>query len=166
MKRMTVIVERAQLVARTRADGRHVYCKEGKAALVAACAEPGASVAAIALVHGVNANLLRKWLTRARTRNRIYPDQRPEALTRLHATAGPPAAANISAAQFFAVGLAPMSPVVCPAAAPTPAINAPGTISIQLGEARIDVCGVVDREALRRVIDCLRESTKVQLVRR
>ena len=174
MKRTTVIVERAQLVARTRADGRHVYCKEGKAALVAACAEPGASVSAIALVHGVNANLLRKWLTHARTRNRAYPDQRPEALTRLHATAGSPAAASTNAAQFFAVELAPtpaerlMSPVVCPAAAPapTPVINAPGTISIQLGEARIDVCGVVDREALERVIDCLRESTKAQSVRR
>lgn len=172
MKRTTVIVERAQLVARTRADGRQVYRKEGKAALVAACAEPGASVAAIALAHGVNANLLRKWLTRACTRNRTWSDQRPEALTRLHATAGSPAAARTSAAQFFAVELAPtpaerlMSPVVCPTAAPTPAINAPGTISIQLGEARIDVCGVVDREALQRVIDCLRESTKVQSVRR
>ncbi len=65
MMRTTVVIERAHLVARTREDGRHVYRKEGKAVLVAACAQPGASVAAIALVHGVNANLLRKWITRA-----------------------------------------------------------------------------------------------------
>lgn len=62
------------------------------------------------------------------------------------------------AAQFLAVKLAP-APTV-----PTPVISAPGTISIQLGEARIDVGGVVEREALRRVIDCLRESTKAQSV--
>ena len=42
MMRTTIVVERAQLVARTREDGRHVYRKEGKAALEVACAEPGA----------------------------------------------------------------------------------------------------------------------------
>lgn len=161
--RTSVIVDRAQLVARTRADGHHVYRKEGKAALVAACAPPGASVAAIALAHGVNANLLRKWITRSHTRNRTDPEQRPEA--RAHFEVGSPAAARTSPSQFFVVELEPtladraILPVVCPAAAPTPAINAPGTISIQLGEARIDVGGVVEREALQRVIDCLRESS-------
>jgi transposase-like protein len=76
--RTTVVVERAQLVARTRADGRHVYRKEGKSALVAACSGPGASVAAIALAHGVNANLLRKWITRSHMRDRPSRDQRTE----------------------------------------------------------------------------------------
>jgi transposase len=163
MMRTTVIVERAQLVARTRADGRHVYRKEGKAALVAACSAPGASVAAIALAHGVNANLLRKWITRTRTRDRAYPDQRAQALALGHAATRSPASTSSHAAQFLAVELAP-----APAApaVPVPDISAPGTISIQLGEARIDIGGVVEREALRRVIDCLRESTAVPSVRR
>ncbi len=169
--RTTIVVERAQLVARTREDGRHVYRKEGKALLVAACAEPGASVAAIALAHGVNANLLRKWITRTHTRDRAHRDQRAQASTVAHAAARFPAPTSPTAAQFFSVELAPTPPepaisrVVRPAAAAVP-VATPGTISIQLGEARIDIGGVVEREALRRVIDCLRESTAVQSVRR
>ena len=160
MMRTTVLVERAQLVARTRADGRHVYRKEGKSALVAACSAPGASVAAIALAHGVNANLLRKWITRSHTRDRVYRDQRTEASAVGHAAARSPASMSTNAAQFISVELAPAP------ALPVPVISAPGTISIQLGEARIDIGGVVEREALRRVIDCLRESTAAQSVRR
>lgn len=45
-----------------RADGRCIYSKSGKNALVEACLQPGVSVAASALVNGVNANLLRKWI--------------------------------------------------------------------------------------------------------
>jgi len=45
------------MVVWTRADHRHVYSKSGKAALVAACRQPGAL---LAMAHGVNANLLRK----------------------------------------------------------------------------------------------------------
>ena len=163
MMRTTVIVERAQLVARTRADGRHVYRKEGKAVLVAACAERGASVAAIALAHGVNANLLRKWITRSHTRDRPCRDQRTEASALGNVVARSPASMSTHAAQFLAVELAPAS---APPAVPAPVISAPGTISIQLGEARIDIGGVVEQEALRRVIDCLRERTAVQSVRR
>jgi transposase len=33
-----------------------------KSRVIAACKEPGASVAAVALAHGLNANLVRKWL--------------------------------------------------------------------------------------------------------
>lgn len=158
--RTTIVVERAQLVARTREDGRHVYRKEGKAALVAACSAPGASVAALALAHGVNANLLRKWITRSHTRDRVYRDPRTEASALGHAAARSHASMSTHTAQFLAVELAP-TPAV-----PAPVISAPGTISIQLGEARIDIGGVVEREALRRVIDCLRESTAAPSVRR
>lgn len=167
MMRTTVVVERAQLVARTRADGRHVYRKEGKSALVAACSAPGASVAAIALAHGVNANLLRKWITRSHTRNRPSRDQRTESSAVGHAAARSCASMSPPAAQFLAVELAPApAPAPAPPAVPVPVISAPGTISIQIGEARIDIDGVVEREALRRVIDCLRESTAVQSLRR
>lgn len=36
---------------------------------VAACAEPGASVAGIALAHSLNANMLRKWIHELNTAN-------------------------------------------------------------------------------------------------
>jgi transposase len=41
---------------------RRVHSAELKAAVLAECQEAGASVAAVALRHGLNANLVRKWL--------------------------------------------------------------------------------------------------------
>ncbi|RWM26895.1 MAG: transposase [Mesorhizobium sp.] len=50
---------RVRLVGR---DGRRRYDPASKDRLVAACLEPGVSVSRLALEHGVNANLLRKWI--------------------------------------------------------------------------------------------------------
>jgi len=41
---------------------RRRHGAELKAKVLAACNEPGASIAAVALAHGLNANLVRKWL--------------------------------------------------------------------------------------------------------
>lgn len=41
---------------------RRVHGAEFKSQVLAECQQPGASVAAIALAHGLNVNLLRKWL--------------------------------------------------------------------------------------------------------
>ena len=41
---------------------RRSHSAEFKAKVIQACAEPGASVAAVALAHGLNANLVRRWL--------------------------------------------------------------------------------------------------------
>jgi transposase len=41
---------------------RRKHSAEFKARVLAACREPGASIAAVALAHGLNANLVRKWL--------------------------------------------------------------------------------------------------------
>jgi transposase len=41
---------------------RRVHGAEFKMQVLAECQQPGASVAAIALAHGLNVNLLRKWL--------------------------------------------------------------------------------------------------------
>ncbi|ABD68909.1 transposase IS3/IS911 [Rhodoferax ferrireducens T118] len=38
------------------------YTRQFKAELVVACQQPGASIAAIALQHGMNANVLHRWL--------------------------------------------------------------------------------------------------------
>ena len=43
-------------------DGKRRYDPKTKQKLVEACLEPSASVAGLALKHGVNANLLRKWI--------------------------------------------------------------------------------------------------------
>ncbi len=46
---------------------RRRHDRELKAAVVAECSEAGASVASVAMKHGVNANLVHKWIRLART---------------------------------------------------------------------------------------------------
>jgi len=41
---------------------RRTHSPEFKAGVLAACHQPGASIAAVALAHGINANVVHKWL--------------------------------------------------------------------------------------------------------
>ena len=53
-------------------NGRRRYDPVSKQRLVEACRQPGASLAGLALRHGVNANLLRKWVAgQQRQRNGV-----------------------------------------------------------------------------------------------
>lgn len=54
---------RVRLVGR---DGRRRYDPGSKARLVAACLQPGVSLSGLALAHGVNANVLRRWVKDAK----------------------------------------------------------------------------------------------------
>ena len=59
------------------------YSRHFKAELVAACLEPGTSVAALALQHGMNANVLHRWLKEyEQGRHRLRRDGTPVATTR------------------------------------------------------------------------------------
>ena len=62
---------RVRLVGR---DGRRRYDPASRGRLVAACLEPGISVSRLALEHGINANLLRKWIKKAKD---AHPLPRP-----------------------------------------------------------------------------------------
>ena len=55
-------------VVKVTSNGRRYYGRAGKARLVEACLEPGISVARLALEHGVNANQLRKWVSKYQER--------------------------------------------------------------------------------------------------
>jgi transposase len=79
---------------------RRRHSKELKAQVLEQCQEPGASIAAIALAHGLNANLVHKWRRQA---------------TRLTTQDVPPAAAG-----FVAL---PMGSVVAPSAITPPAAD-------------------------------------------
>ena len=59
----------SQLSVINRPRKRQRHSPQFKQQVVAACAEPGASVAGIALAHGLNANMLRKWIREHRTGN-------------------------------------------------------------------------------------------------
>ena len=52
---------------------RSSYPKPFKAQVVQECLQPGASVSRVAIRHGINANVIRKWLP-------LYRDQLPAAL--------------------------------------------------------------------------------------
>ena len=54
---------------------RSSYPKPFKAQVVQECLQPGATISSVAIHHGINANVIRKWLP-------AYRDQSPATLTR------------------------------------------------------------------------------------
>ena len=77
-----------QLVVGHKRDGRCCYDKEAKRELVEACLQPGISVARMALMNGINANLLRTWIRRYQSQgqpNVGTSNLKKRALTRLSA---------------------------------------------------------------------------------
>jgi transposase len=76
------------LVVGHRRDGRCCYDRQAKRELVEACLQPGVSVARMALQQGINANLLRTWITQYRDGRKawvIAPDSGKTALARASA---------------------------------------------------------------------------------
>ncbi len=68
------------LVVGHRSNGRCRYDPEAKRELVEVCLQPGVSVARTALEHGVNANLLRKWINQYCKNSRSVPPSTPAML--------------------------------------------------------------------------------------
>lgn len=88
---------------------RRRHSEQFKAQVLAACAEPGASVSAVALSFGVNANLVHQW-----RRGRGFKAARTV----------PPCPVSEPAPQFVALSLPAPTPAPSPAAgAPAPAIR-------------------------------------------
>jgi transposase len=118
-------------------NGRRFFSEAHKHAVVEKCLVPGASVSAVAMAHGFNTNLVRKW---------IVKHQAARALAR---TAGP---------------LVPVSVIDVPAGS-TRALRrgagkhapelAGGWIEIEIGAARVIVRGRVEAGQLRLVLDAL-----------
>ena len=57
----------------TQPNIRRQYSAELKQQILAECAQPGASVAGVALAHGINANVVHKWRRLAHTPRRALP---------------------------------------------------------------------------------------------
>lgn len=118
-------------------NGKRFFSETHKRAVVEKCLVPGASVSAVALAHGFNTNLVRKW---------IVKHQAAWALAR---TAG---------------ALVPVSVIDAPASSTRtprrrPGKRAPelasGWIEIEIGAARVIVRGRVEAGQLRLVLDAL-----------
>ena len=124
---------------RVNRTGRRTYSSEYKQAVVRECRRPGVSVSAIALAHGINANLLRKWLR-----------QPPITLPKVSGKSAPvllPVTIDATMAE---------RPVRGTVTSRTQRRTGAVGIEIDVYGARIRVHGVSDVEALRNVLSALR----------
>ena len=116
-------------VLRVRSDGKRIYAEDFKAELIRQCLVPGTSTAATAIAHGINANLVRRWIVQHGARG--------------GRSALPPT-------------LLPVSVRAQPSASsPAPALNAsalPACIEIEIHGACVRVQGAVDAQSLGMVL--------------
>lgn len=125
---------------RVNRTGRRTFSREYKLEIVQECSAPGASVAAVALSHRINANQVRKWIVQHRA-GRLWTL--------------PPATSAL-----LPVSLEPTvrcERLVASQSAPPPAPEgcAGGVIEIEFDVARVRVLGAVDAAALRTVLETL-----------
>jgi transposase len=125
---------------RVNRTGRRTYSREYKLEIVNECSEPGASVAAIALAHRINANVVRRWLVQHRAGRRCPTTHTPTTL--------------------LPVTLAPagtLAPLAGAEVAPSRSKKdyTIGVIEIELEAARIRVRGAVHSSPLRTVLEVL-----------
>ncbi len=118
-------------------NGRRFFSEEHKRAVVEKCLVPGASVSAVALAHGFNTNLVRKW---------IIKHQAGRALVRSSgallpvSVIEPPAISRRTSKR----GAGKRAPEL-----------ASGWIEIEIGAARVILRGKVEAGQLRLVFDAL-----------
>jgi transposase-like protein len=113
------------LVRSHRRNGRSVYDREAKRELVRRCLQPGVSLAATALAHGLNANLLRRWVVQQTGRARRAPPQ------------------------------ANLVPVTTAAGPRTPPAPGEWDLELLFAGSTIRLRGRIEAETLRTVLDCL-----------
>ncbi|MCU6501811.1 transposase [Rugamonas sp. A1-17] len=97
------------VVTGTRRDGRRRYDEQSKRSLARACLQPGVSLAGIAFKHGVNANLLRKWVVAYKVAPGVPSAAAPAAFVPVMLgssphTAKPASAPPLPAAEMSSVG--------------------------------------------------------------
>lgn len=126
---------------RVNRTGRRTYTLEYKLEVVRQCRGPGVSVAAVALAHGINANLVRRWMV-GNQRTLLDP------AAKLRATLLP---ITIDVATAPAQGRA-AAPVDATTKRTRPCA---ASIEIELYGARIHLRGGVDAQALRSVLAVL-----------
>ena len=124
-------------VLRVRSDGKRMYAEDFKAELVRQCLLPGTSVAATAMAHRINANLLRRWIGLQVTRSFASPSP---------------------------VALLPVTVRAQFAASPEPATLTRSSAMTELIEidfhgARVRLHGPVDAQRLGVVLDALAQRT-------
>ena len=114
-------------------DGRCVYNKAAKRELVSRCSEPGVSLARLAMAHGINANLLRKWVMKQTAAN---PRQRKSVI------------APTTSVSLLPVTLTQPEPITVP-------MSTAGYLELVIAGCTIRVHGEINAASLSVVLDCL-----------
>ena len=138
-----VDTKKARLITdgvRVNRTGRRTYTAAYKLDLVRRCSEPGVSVAGVAMAHGINANLVRRWIVRQR---RAASDATPK----LNVPLLPVVIEAPTSGQGRADGQAQL--------ATRRHRSGAGSIEIELSGARIHLRGEIDATSLTTVIDIL-----------
>lgn len=123
---------------RVTGNGRRYFSKAHKEAVIAKSLAPGASLAAVALANGFNANLVRKWV-----RQRLGVDR---------------AAKSVSKLVPVTLDTEPRRELPRRMPAPTRAQvrnGVAGSMEIRIGAVELVVHGLVDRAQLSEVLDRL-----------
>ena len=115
-------------------DGRCVYNKAAKRELVARCLEPGVSLARLAMAHGVNANLLRKWAMKQAGAN--SPRRRKSTVT------------PMMLVSLLPVQMTHPEPMTAPA-------STAGHLELIVAGVTVRVHGHVEATSLSMVLECL-----------
>jgi len=124
------------LIKGHKSDGRCVYDAAAKRELVRRCHHPGISVAAMALAHGINANLLRSWITKS---------------ARREGREGNGAAALVPVTTV-ATAVVPSTPK---AQSSTRSRSGESSVELELPSGTVRVRGIEASEVLRSLIDGL-----------
>lgn len=111
---------------------RRRHSSELKAKVLAACAEPGASISGVALAHGLNANLVRKWRCGRGTK-------RGGSSITVAATAAPMSALPGAAPEFVAVEMPTPPKLVTRAAAEPTAAQPSIDVEVRRGPLHLNV---------------------------
>jgi transposase len=122
--------------------GRRQHDRAFKADLIEQSLQPGASVSAIALKNGINANLLFKW---RRDHVRAHGSRAPQAATLLPVCVIPQVDPTTRVQSV-------------PAVAPANRASRPGVIELEIAGAQLRLRGDVDEAMLSSVLRALRQS--------
>ena len=128
------------LVVGHKRDGRCRYDPQVKQELIRQCMMPGVSVARMAMQHGINANLLRTWITKSQSSKAITVQRAVCETAARDAQAFIPVQVEAGASSAAVA----MPTKTCGAASKSPAVSMriqvqlPNGISVDLGQARME----------------------------
>lgn len=128
------------LVVGHKRDGRCRYDPQVKQELIRQCMMPGVSVARMAMQHGINANLLRTWITKSQSSKAITVQRAVCETAARDAQAFIPVQVEAGASRAAVA----MPTKACGAASKSPAVSMriqvqlPNGISVDLGQARME----------------------------